>query len=222
MSRQKAGAKPFFLGLMLMAVLLAGCVATSFEGNYVVQAGQIHRGTIVATSGAVTLEEGSRVTGSVILTSGALMMGRDSRIDGDAVLTSGTVTMAEGSVIHGDLITSSSEVPINMAPGATVEGQVTTNIAPWAVSTGVIGLLLLCCLPLLVMVGLFLLLGIGVGRSSRRKPEVAATPASVAAPVASATGDAQQKLKQLKAMLDDGLISEADYESKKAEILAKM
>jgi hypothetical protein len=36
------------------------------------------------------------------------------------------------------------------------------------------------------------------------------------------TDDATQKIKQLKGMLDDGLITEADYEAKKAEILSKL
>jgi hypothetical protein len=205
-----------FLFLVLAAILLTGCMATSFEGNYVVQAGRTHRGNIFATSGAVTLQEGSRVTGSVVLTSGELVMGKDSQVGGDVVLTSGSVTMAEGSVIHGDLITTSSDVPVRMAPGATIEGQQTTNIAPWAVSTGTKGLLLLCCVPLIILVVLFLLLGVGVGRSSRRKAE------AIPAPVPSASLDAQEKLKQLKAMLDEGLITETDYEAKKAEILSNM
>ena len=200
--------------LILTALLLAGCMATSFEGNYVVPAGKTQRGNIFATSGAVTLQQGSRVTGSVILTSGELVMGKDSRIGGDAVLTSGTITMAEGATIHGDVILSSRDIDIRQAPGSTIEGQISYNIAPWAVSTGTKGLLLLCCLPLLIMIGLFLLLGIGVGRSSRRKPEV------ISAPVPSA--DTQQKLTQLKAMLDQGLISAEDYEAKKAELLSKM
>ena len=40
------------------------------------------------------------------------------------------------------------------------------------------------------------------------------------APVESA--NPPQKLRQLKKMLDDGLISEAEYAAKKAEILADM
>lgn len=34
--------------------------------------------------------------------------------------------------------------------------------------------------------------------------------------------DPAQKLKMLKGMLDDELISEADYEAKKADVLSKM
>lgn len=42
-------------------------------------------------------------------------------------------------------------------------------------------------------------------------------------PVAShRLADPTEKLKQLKRMLDEELITEADYEAKKAEILAKM
>jgi hypothetical protein len=109
---------------------------------------------------------------SVILTSGDLH-GAERPGDGDVVMTSGSVTLAEGAVVHGDMILSSRSIAINQAPGASVEGQISYNIAPWAVSTGVKSLLLLCCIPLLILVGLFLLLGIGVGRSSRRKPVIA-------------------------------------------------
>ena len=34
--------------------------------------------------------------------------------------------------------------------------------------------------------------------------------------------DPTEKLRQLKVMLDDGLITQADYEAKKAQILAAM
>jgi hypothetical protein len=44
-------------------------------------------------------------------------------------------------------------------------------------------------------------------------PEVSASPAQ---------GDPVQRLKKLKDMLDAGLISQAEYDSKKAEILSKM
>ena len=46
--------------------------------------------------------------------------------------------------------------------------------------------------------------------------------ADLAAPPSKELADPAQKLKMLKGMLDDGLINEADYEEKKADILSKM
>jgi hypothetical protein len=69
-----------------------------------------------------------------------------------------------------------------------------------------------------------------LGRSSKKKTQVveaqatAQAPAPVVAPVAATTAaeDAQTKLQQLKSLLDQGLITESDYEAKKADILSKM
>ena len=48
-------------------------------------------------------------------------------------------------------------------------------------------------------------------------------PAAVAAPIVSAAGsEPAEKLAKLKDMLDKGLISSLDYETKKADVLAKM
>jgi hypothetical protein len=47
-------------------------------------------------------------------------------------------------------------------------------------------------------------------------PDQDETPAPASAP----SEDPKQKLTQLKEMHDEGLITEAEYESKKAEILA--
>merc|ERR1712060_406832 len=51
-----------------------------------------------------------------------------------------------------------------------------------------------------------------------------AVVAAVPAPVVMARDDSDpaEKLAKLKAMLDDGLITEADYDAKKADILANM
>jgi hypothetical protein len=55
-----------------------------------------------------------------------------------------------------------------------------------------------------------------LGRQSKKRTQVAVTP------TLSVTEDTQQKLQSLKKMLDEGLISQTDYESKKADILSKM
>jgi outer membrane protein TolC len=44
----------------------------------------------------------------------------------------------------------------------------------------------------------------------------------IQAPAPAVVEDAQTKLQNLKKMLDEGLITETDYETKKADILTKM
>jgi cytoskeletal protein CcmA (bactofilin family) len=202
--------------LLLAALLLAGCMSTSFSGDYVVQSGHTLRGNLVATSGSVTLEENSRVTGSVILTSGELHLGQNAQVGKDVVMTSGALYMAQGSVVRGDVILSSQDIDVYQEPGSQVDGQITTNIAPFVVSFAVKGLLLYCVLPIVILIAIILVLGVWLGRSSRKRAQ--------AAPAASplVDEDAQQKLLKLKTMLDQGLITEADYDAKKAEILSKM
>jgi hypothetical protein len=202
--------------LLLGALLLAGCMSTSFSGNYVLQPGETLRGNLFVTSGSVTLQEGSRVTGSIVLTSGELHIGQNAQVGKDVVLTSGALYMADGAVVHGDVILSSQDIAVQQAPGSQVEGSITYNIAPFIISTLTRGLLLYCVLPIVLLIALILVLGLWLGRASRKGAQVAQAPAPVA------TEDAQQKLQKLKAMLDEGLITETDYETKKAEILSKM
>jgi cytoskeletal protein CcmA (bactofilin family) len=202
--------------LILAAVLLTSCTATSFSGNYVLGAGETLRGNLFVTSGTVTLEENSRVTGTILITSGVLQMDKNSEVGGDVALTSGDVYMEEGSVIHGDLIMSSDDGGLHKSPGATVEGSTTSNIAPFVGSILTKGILLYCILPIVLLIALILGLGTWLGRQSKKRPEIVPSPAQAS------VEDTPTKLQNLKKMLDDGLISPTDYETKKADILAKM
>jgi hypothetical protein len=201
--------------LLLASLILSGCMTASFSGNYVVGKGQTVRGNLFVTSGIVTLEEDSRVTGTILLTSGVLRLSKNAQVGGDVALTSGDVYMAEGSVIHGDLILSSEDISVHQSNGATVEGSVTTNIAPFIGSIVTKGILLYCVLPIVLLIAIILGLGTWLGRQSKKRPEVVQAPAA-------SPEDAQAKLQNLKKMMDDGLISETDYENKKADILAKI
>lgn len=203
--------------LLFAALVLTGCMSTSFSGNYVVQSGDTVRGNLFVTSGSVILEENSRVTGTILLTSGELHIGKNAEVGKDVVLTSGALAMADGAVVHGDVILSSEDIDVRQATGSTVEGSITTNIAPWVFSTVVKGLFLYCVLPISLLIAIMIILGVWLGRASKRRTEI---PQAPPAPVMSE--DAQGKLQKLKAMLDEGLISEADYEAKKTDILSKM
>jgi len=169
-----------------------------------------------------------------------LHIGPDAEVGGDVVLTSGALYMAEGAVVKGDVILASDDIQVQQDPGSTIEGVITYNIVPFATTFIAKGIFLFCVLPIALLVALILLLGMWLGRSSKKKAEVveaqAPVPAQdavqnvaqVAAPVAEpmtapvTAEDAQTRLQQLKSMLDQGLITESDYEAKKAEILSKM
>ncbi len=196
--------------LVLVAVLASGCVAKVVtSGGYTLRSGETLRGDLLVTSGKITLEEGSRVTGDVFMTSGNL--DANGKIDGDVILTSGNVNLGPQAVVRGDVLGTSGN--IKRAEGARVEGQVSSNVSSFSVRGGFITELIgtYCALPLVVLGALiYLLVGFG-----RRRP---AAPAQAPA----ASEDPTQKLKQLQEMLDSGLITEADYEAKKAEILSRM
>ncbi len=202
--------------LVVILLLLAGCMSASFSGNYVLAAGKTLRGNLFVTSGSVTLEENSRVTGTIFLTSGSLHIGQNAQVSGDVALTSGEVDMAEGSVIHGDLILSSSDIRVRQAPGSTIEGSTTSNIAPFIGTIATKLVLLYCVLPIVLLIAIILALGTWLGRQSKKRTQVAPAPASLA------TDDTQTKLQNLKKMLEDGLITETDYETKKADLLARL
>jgi cytoskeletal protein CcmA (bactofilin family) len=198
--------------LILFALLASGCVAQVVtSGNYTLRSGETLRGDLVVFSGQVTLEEGSRVTGSVIMTSGDLYVEADAQIEGNVAMTSGDVYLRPGAVVRGDVIGTSGDV--HRAEGARVEGQVSTDASGFSVSGAFIADLIgtYCVLPVVVIGVLFYLLA----SLGRRRPAVVEQGPAV-------SEDPTQKLKQLQEMMERGLITEADYEAKKAEILSRM
>jgi len=194
--------------LILVTILTAGCATVSTSGNYTLQSGKTLRGNLLVTSGNATLEEESRVTGDVVLTSGNLEA--NGEVDGDIMVTSGNVSLGPEAVVKGNITTTSGN--INQAEGAEVRGQISSDQS-FTIGGGFFARLfgLFCLLPLLLIGGLFVLLVVLL----RRKPKaVSEKPA--------ADDTATLKLKQLNQMLDEGLITEAEYEAKKAEILSAM
>jgi cytoskeletal protein CcmA (bactofilin family) len=198
--------------LVLIAGLLTACATLSTSGDYRLASGQTVRGDLVLTSGNATLEEGSRVTGNVFMTSGNLYA--DGEVEGDIILTSGVVELGPNAVVHGDIRGTSGSV--RRADGAQVRGQISTNLSSFNIGFPFFArFLLLCCvLPLAAL----LLIIILVIASARRRP---APKAPVQPPPAEAA-DPSQRLRQLEALLDEGLITQEEYEAKRAEILAEM
>ena len=208
--------KYLFSLIVVMTLLLTSCMSASFSGNYVLSEGKTLRGNLFVTSGSVTLEANSRVTGTILLTSGELRIGKNAQVGGDVVLTSGDLYLAEGSIIHGDVILASSDIEVRQSPGSKVEGNTTTDIAPYAISILSKGFLLVCVLPIVILIVIFLTLGTWLGRRSKKGVQTRQAPAMTV------SEDTKTKLQELKKMLDEGLISETDYEAKKADILSKM
>lgn len=198
--------------LVLFILLASGCATVSTSGNYTLPSGQTLRGNLVSTSGNTTLEKNSRVTGNVLVTSGNLVV--DGEVDGDIISTSGTITLGSEAVIHGN-IWGTTGTPVQQAQGAVVEGQILTDQSSFRISGSFIASLvcLFCILPLALLAGLILIIALLV----RRRPATVEK-----APPSAEAETATQKLKQLKQMLEDGLITEAEFEAKKAEILGGM
>jgi hypothetical protein len=116
-------------------------------------------------------------------------------VGGDVELTSGDVFLADGSVIHGDLILPNDDGGLHQSPGATVEGNITSNIAPFIGTLLTKGFLLNCILPIGLLILLILGLGTWFGRQSKKKPQLVSVPTPVSAE------NALTKLQNLKEML---------------------
>lgn len=196
----------FFVIVLFVTV---GCTTVSTSGNYTLQSGKTIRGNLVITSGNVTLEEASRVTGDVFITSGNLEA--NGEVDGNILMTSGNVLLGPEALVKGNITTTSGEV--SQAEGSQVGGQISTNQSTFTFGGGFFARLcgLFCLLPLLVISGLIILLVALVRRKRTAVSEETSTDET-----------ATLKLKQLKQMLDEGLITEAEYEAKKADILANL
>ncbi len=202
--------------MVVGALLLTSCMSASFSGNYVLKAGKTLRGNLFVTSGSVTLEENSRVTGTILMTSGELHIGQGAQVGGDVVLTSGDVYLADGSIVHGNVVSSNSDNFLHQSPGSKIEGNISTDIAPFIGSVFTQGILLYCILPIVVLIALIIALGTWLGRQSKKRTQL------VPAPSVAVSEDIKTELQNLKKMVDENLITETDYEAKKADILAKM
>ena len=202
--------------LLLATLLLNSCMSASFSGNYILREGKILNGNLFVTSGSVTLEENSRVTGTIMLTSGELHIGENAQVGGDVVLTSGALYLADGAIVHGGVILASQDIGVHQSPGSTIEGNITSDIAPFAIAVLTKGIFLYCVLPIAIFIAFILGLGTWLGRQSRKRVQTEQTP------VPTVIEDSKTKLQNLKKLLDEGLITPTDYESKKADILSTM
>jgi len=200
---------PQKLIVLLVALLTTGCMTVSTNGEYTLTSGRTLHGDFIMTSGEATLEEGSRVTGNVIMTSGTLNV--DGQVDGDILFSSAkSINLGPSSVVAGDIRGTSGDV--FQAEGAQVGGAISENQA-FTLGVGffakVLGLV--CGIPLALMVSAVYFM------RRRRMPSGPTTHL-----VNSNSDDPAAKLKQLKQMLDEGLISESDYESKKSDLLSRL
>jgi len=196
--------------ILLIALFATGCMTISTNGDYTLQSGQTLRGDLIITSGEATVEEGSRVTGDIFMSSGTLNI--DGEVEGDIVYSSAkSINLGSKSVVGGDIKGSSGDV--YRSEGAQVDGKIsgdntfTLGVGFFAKMFGI-----LCGIPL-ALIGSVVYL---ITNRRRNATETNAKPAD------SEAHDIPTKLKQLKQMKDDGLISEEDYEAKKADLLAML
>ena len=195
---------------LTIALLMTGCMTLSPSGEYSLDSGKTLHGDLIMTSGEAILEDGSRVTGDVIMTSGVLNV--DGQVDGDILFTSAeSINLGPNSVVGGNIKGTAGD--IFRAEGSQVGGEITKNQA-FTFSDGffakVLGLL--CGLPVVLILSVIYWL------SGRRKKHSDFSHLSVN----SKNDNIASTLKQLKQMLEDGLIREVDYEVKKADILARL
>ena len=201
--------KLIFISLMV-AFLATGCMTISTSGDYNLRGDRTLRGDLIITSGEATLEEGSRVTGNVYMTSGTLNV--DGEVDGDIVFSSAkSINLGPSSVVEGDIKGTSGNV--YQADGSKVAGEISTD-QTFTLGTGFFAQAfgLLCGIPLAIIGSIIYVLS---GRRNKRT-ETSPAMAVFGAP------DITNKLKQLKQMREEGLISQEDYEAKKSAILENL
>lgn len=207
--RKKSSKFTYLLLIGLLSLLVSGCATVSTRDDYTLESGRTLRGNLVITSGVATLEEGSRVTGNVLMTSGDLQI--DGEIDGNVVMFSGNISLGPAAIVHGYIRGTSGTV---QQGGETtqVEGQISMEQSTFTIGWGFFASLfgLICVLPLVLIGGS--IVTVIVLRRGRRASQ----------PMSAASEDPAQQLKQLKQMFDNGLITETEYEAKKAEVLAGM
>ena len=185
--------------IILLAVITfsaAACATVSTSGNFTLQHGKTLRGNLVVTSGNATLEEASRVTGDVFITSGNLEV--NGEVDGNILVTSGNISLGPEAIVKGNITATSGN--INQADGAQVKGDIAANQSTFTIGGRFFAKLfgMFCLFPLLLIVGLIFLLV----TMTRRKPTAVSEK-----PVPPETRN--QKLKDLKQMLAEDLITEA-------------
>ncbi len=206
---------PAAMILVLMVFAATACTTVSTSGSYTLESGQTQRGNLIITSGTADLEEGSRVTGNVLMTSGVL--NAEGEIGGDILFSSGDVNLGPKAAVGGDIRGTSGKV--NQEDGARVDGRIQPNQSTFTIGGGIFSSIFafLCGLPL-ILLGLLLVLFSILRNKPPSKTKTAETQVNPSIPAAGTT----TKLQELKQLLDQGLISEDDYEAKKTEILSQM
>jgi len=199
----------------LIILLTSGCATASTSGNYTLRSGNTLQGNLIITSGTATIEENSHVTGSIIMTSGNLFI--HGEVDGNIVLSSGKITLGPTAIVHGGIKGASDE--ISQADGSQVGGQIMEQSVFTIGPLQTLGSLFSCCLLPLLFLGLLIFFLRRRRRVSSAAPsDQDITPTHIPA----APEDSKQRLTRLKEMLDEDLITEDEFESKKTEILAGM
>jgi cytoskeletal protein CcmA (bactofilin family) len=205
------------------------------SGNLDLQRGAVVRGDVFINAGGIDLSSGAVVLGDVIMTSGVTYLNTGAVVRGDLTVKAGSLHLEPGSIVRGDVIYPIylETVSIPLDEGVRVEGDVspTDNIS--SVTSGLLGaflgklLGLYCVLPL-ASLGMFVYL---VFKLRRREPADETHGALGADSATQRTRsyssfaqaawlkESMQTLALLKEMRLDGLITEKEYELKRAEVI---
>ncbi len=94
--------------------------------DFTLQSGETLNGDLVVIGGEVAIEQAATVKGDVVVIGGSLQM--DGHATGSAVVIGGVVSLGSESAVTGDLVTVGGT--LQRAEGATVGGNVISNLAP--------------------------------------------------------------------------------------------
>ena len=134
----------------------------------------------------------------------------NGEIDGSIFITSGKITLGEAALVHGDIGGTSGK--FHRESGAVVEGQVNSRGSELSGGENILPRLIgkVVAIPLGILVVVIFLI------SSLRSRTRDATQEAI-----SSSTDPAQKLKKLQELKESNLTTEAEFQAKKAEILAE-
>lgn len=94
--------------------------------DFTLKSGEVLDGDLVVIGGAATVEDGARVNGDVVVIGGSLKL--DGQATGSTVVIGGVASIGEKASVGGDMVTVGGS--LQRAAGATIVGDVITNLAP--------------------------------------------------------------------------------------------
>jgi hypothetical protein len=153
-----------FLPLALVLVLLTGCTRVDMAGNVLISSGQVIRGSLVAPSANVTLEQGSRVTRSLVVLCCNVIV--DGQVDRHVIVLSGNIILGPQARVGGDVLYASGN--LIRSPGSEVNGTISSGLGA-RIAVAALGLF---CLVFVAFGVLVLLIALFIRNKRRVRPSL--------------------------------------------------